>query len=220
MKAGIVFSGCGVMDGTEIHEAVLTMLCLDRAGAEVVCMAPDAEQMHVVNHLTNEPEAAEHRSMLLEGARIARGSIRDMAAVGAADIDVLLFPGGFGAAKNLCTFAVDGADCRVNGQAQRLISEMLDAGKPLGALCIAPVLIARVAGALGRAVQVTVGNDAEVADAVNRMGAVHVSCTVDNAVVDTAHRVATSPAYMLASGIAEVALSAEAVVAAVMDLAR
>jgi enhancing lycopene biosynthesis protein 2 len=219
MKAGIVLSGCGVRDGSEIHEAVLTMLHLDQAGTDMLCMAPAIDQHQVVNHLSNEACAGEHRNVLTEAARIARGDIRDMRDVHAADIDALIFPGGFGAALNLCSFAADGPNCRVNVQVERLLMEMLDARKPVGALCIAPVIIARVAGSSGRSVQLTIGSDPEVARAIETMGARHIDCAVDTAVVDREHRVVTSPAYMLAGSISEVSKSAQALVSGIMELA-
>ena len=218
MKTGIVLSGCGVMDGTEIHEAVLTMLHLDRAGSEAVCIAPDADQMHVVNHISNEAIDGERRNMLLESARIARGAVRDICTIQAGDIDALVFPGGFGAAKNLCTFAIHGKDCSVDRQVERLIMEMYEAGKPVGALCIAPVLVARVLGGNGHGVSVTIGNDKGVAEAIRAMGAVHVEAPVHEAVVDPACRVVTSPAYMLATGIKEVSESARAMVDGLVGL--
>jgi len=220
MKAGIVLSGCGVMDGSEIHEAVLTLLHLDNKGLEAVCIAPDMNQMHVMNHVSNEPAPTEARNMLLESARIARGAVRDIAGVRAADIDALIFPGGFGAAKNLCTFAVDGPACAVNSEVERLISEMIEAKKPIGALCIAPALIARVFGKKGLNVTVTIGNDPDTARAIESMGAVHKDCPVHEAVIDEAHTVVTSPAYMLAQSIKDVDASAGALVNGILGLLR
>ena len=126
-KIGVVLSGCGVYDGSEIHEAVFTLLAIDRNGAEAVCMAPNAE-FPVVNHLTGE-DAGVTRNALVEGARIARGKIRDIAGVTAADIDALIFPGGFGAAKNLCNFAVKGAGADVLPEVARLLREMVSREK-------------------------------------------------------------------------------------------
>lgn len=218
MQAGIVLSGCGVRDGSEIHEAVLTMLHLDRIGAQIVCAAPDADLVEVVNHVSGQASAGERRNMLVESARIARGSIVALDRLKAADIDVLILPGGFGAARNLCTFADDGPQCSVRPDVERLILDMLQAGKPLGALCIAPVVLARVLGGRGMAVQVTVGNDPGVAGAIVAMGARHVECPVDQAVTDTQYRVVTSPAYMLATGLSDVYASAGALVDAVVKL--
>jgi len=218
MNAGIILSGCGVQDGSEIHEAVLTMLHLDRIGAQSVCAAPDDELTEVVNHVSNQACTGERRNMLLESARIARGSIVALDSLKAADLDALIFPGGFGAARNLCTFADDGPQCTVRPDVERLILDMVQAGKPLGALCIAPVLLARVLGGGGMPVEVTIGNDQGVAGAIVAMGARHVDCPVDQAVTDTKYRVVTSPAYMLAAGIQDVYASAGALVAAVAKL--
>ena len=220
MKTGVVLSGCGVMDGSEIHEAVLTLLCLDQSGSEILCMAPHIEQSQVVNHLSNEVMDSENRNILLESARIARGSIHNIASIHADDIDALVFPGGFGAAKNLCSFADDGPDCRVNPETERLICEMLDAKKPIGALCIAPVLIAKVAGKRGLAVKVTIGRDPDTSHAIKAMGAVHEECPVNRAVIDTTHKIVTSPAYMLAQSIKEVSESVHALVQGILQLLK
>ncbi|MCW8859532.1 MAG: isoprenoid biosynthesis glyoxalase ElbB, partial [Deltaproteobacteria bacterium] len=144
-KVGIILSGCGVYDGSEIHETVITLLALDRAGAEVVMMAPDMEQA-VVNHLTGETVEGLSRNVLEESARIARGNISDIANIKASDMDALFIPGGFGAAKNLCDFAFKGPDCDVHPEVARLIREILAAKKPLAAVCIAPALVAKVLG--------------------------------------------------------------------------
>lgn len=220
MKTGVVLSGCGVMDGSEIHEAVLTMVHLCGQGSDIVCMAPDGAQASVVNHVTNQALPGEQRNMLVESARIARGDIQNLKNVHAGDVDALVFPGGFGAAKNLCSFAVDGPSCSVHPEAERLILEMHGAKKPLGALCIAPVLIARVLGKAGIPVQVTIGSDPGVAGSIQTMGAVHKDCPVHEAVVDETARVVTSPAYMLAQNISQVSESAASVVNALMGLAN
>ncbi len=139
---GVLLSGCGVFDGAEIHEAVLTLLFLDRAGATSRCMAPDTAQMHVINHLTQEI-TDERRNVLVESARIARGAIQDVGAVSAADLDALIIPGGFGAAKNLSDFAVKGPKAKVHPEVRRLLNDMAAAGKPIGAICIAPATLTR-----------------------------------------------------------------------------
>ena len=137
-KIGVVLSGCGVYDGAEIHESVITLLAIDKLGAQALCMAPNKNQMHVVNHLTGSVAEGETRNVLVESARIARGQIRDMKEVTVKDFDALILPGGFGAAKNLCDFAVKGKDCAVDPEVKRLVSETLAAKKPVGAICIAP----------------------------------------------------------------------------------
>lgn len=215
VKVGVVLSGCGVYDGSEIHEAVITLLAIDRAGAEAVCMAPDVEQMHVVNHLTGEPAANESRNVLVEAARIARGKIKDLATVTLDDFDALIFPGGFGAAKNLCNFAVNGPACTVNPEVERLVKEAVAAKKPLAAVCIAPALIARI---LGNQVQLTIGTDSDTAGAVEAMGAKHVSCPVREFVIDKENKIVSSPAYMLAGRISEAADGIEKTVRSLINL--
>jgi enhancing lycopene biosynthesis protein 2 len=218
LRVGVVLSGCGVFDGAEIHESVITLLALDRAGAQAVCMAPNVQQLHVVNHLTGEVAAGEQRNVLVEAARIARGSIRDMASVDAAELDALILPGGFGAAKNLCDFALKGADCQVHPEVARVVRAVHAAGKPVGAVCIAPALLAKLLGT--EKPRVTIGTDRETAAAIESMGACHVDCDVRGTVVDREHRVVTTPAYMLAQSISEAAAGIEKLVQEVLELAR
>lgn len=217
-KIGVILSGCGVYDGSEIHEAVITLLAIDRAGAEAVCMAPDIPQLHVINHLKGEPAAGESRNVLVESARIARGNIRDIAGVSVADIDALILPGGFGAAKNLCNFAVKGADCEVNPEVARLVREVVAAKKPLAAVCIAPALISRVLGSEQLTHKLTIGNDADTAAALQAMGSEHVDCPVREFVVDKQNKLITSPAYMLAGRISEAADGIEKTVKALLEM--
>ncbi|MCF6265910.1 MAG: isoprenoid biosynthesis glyoxalase ElbB [Desulfuromusa sp.] len=216
-KIGIILSGCGVYDGSEIHEAVITLLALDRAGAEVVMMAPNMEQA-VVNHLTGEPVEGAIRNVLEESARIARGNISDIAAVNAADLDALFIPGGFGAAKNLCDFAFKGSDCDVHPDVARLIQDIVAAKKPLAAVCIAPALIAKILGDDKLNPQVTIGTDAETAGALSSMGATHLSCPVNEFIIDKENKIITSPAYMLAGSISEAAEGIEKTVDALMEM--
>jgi enhancing lycopene biosynthesis protein 2 len=218
VRVGVLLSGCGVFDGAEIHESVLTLLALDRAGAEVVCTAPNTEQMHVVDHVTGEP-TGETRNVLTESARIARGQITDLAEVKAADLDALILPGGFGAAKNLSDFAVAGADARPHPEVARLVGEMLDAEKPVGAMCIAPATMAAILRDAGREGAVTIGTDAGTAEAIAAMGVVHQPCPVEEIRVDESNGLVTTPAYMLAGGIAEAAEGIERLVAEVLQRA-
>ncbi len=215
-KVGVLLAGCGVYDGSEIHEAVITMLALNRAGAEVVCMAPNMEQMHVINHLNGEV-TEETRNVLVESARIARGDIKDVAAVSVTDFDALIIPGGFGAAKNLCDFAVNGSQCRVNSDVAQLIKDTVAANKPLAAICIAPALLARILGD-NNTPQLTIGNDAATAEAVEQMGAQHVDCAVDQYVVDEQRKIISTPAYMLAGSIGEAADGIEKTVQALLNM--
>ena len=216
-KVAVVLSGCGVYDGAEIHESVLTMLALDRGGAEMVLCAPDRQQLHVVNHHTGEVVEGESRNVLVESARIARGAVRDVAEVSADELDALIFPGGFGAAKNLCNFAVQGAGCEVDPGVATLVKRVHEQGKPVAAICIAPALLAKVLGDEGPAV--TIGSDLDTADAIEEMGAKHVTCPVTEFVVDEKRRVITSPAYMLAQNMSELAAGIEKTVAELLRLA-
>jgi enhancing lycopene biosynthesis protein 2 len=215
-KVGVVLSGCGVFDGAEIHEATMTLFYLDRAGAEIICMAPNVDQMDVVNHIKGET-MGEKRNVLVEASRIARGVIKDIQGVKASDLDALIFPGGFGAAKNLCNFAVKGPDCTVNPAVEQLIKEMHTAKKPIGFICIAPVIAAKVLGSFSP--QVTIGNDKGTAEAIEKMGGKHVDTPVENAVVDQKNKIVTTPAYMLGPTISKVALGIEKVVNEVLKLA-
>ncbi len=216
-KVGVILSGCGVYDGSEIHEAVITMLALDRRGAEMVICAPDIPQMHVVNHLTGEVAEGESRNVLVESARIARGAIQDIATVKADDLDALIIPGGFGAAKNLCDFAVKGPDCTVHPQVARLVREVHGQGKPVAAVCIAPAILASVLGEESPAL--TIGTDENTAAALEKMGAQHLSCPVTEFVVDKERKLITTPAYMLAQRISEAAEGIEKTVQALLDMA-
>jgi enhancing lycopene biosynthesis protein 2 len=217
-KIGVVLSGCGVYDGSEIHEAVITLLAIDRAGAEAVCMAPNIEQMHVINHLTGEVAEGETRNVLVESARIARGKVRDIKEVSAAELDALMFPGGFGAAKNLCDFAVKGPDCTVQPEVARLVREIVQAKKPLAAVCIAPALVSKVLGGDKIAHKLTIGTDEETAAALQKMGTEHVSCPVREFVVDRENKMVSSPAYMLAGRISEAAEGIEKTVRALIEM--
>jgi enhancing lycopene biosynthesis protein 2 len=218
-KIGVVLAGCGVYDGSEIHEAVITLLAIDRAGAEAVCIAPDMEQMHVVNHLTGEAVAGEKRNVLVESARIARGKIRNAKEVKAAELDALMFPGGFGAAKNLCNFAVKGPDCEIHPEVARLVREIVQAKKPLGAVCIAPALIAKVLGDDKLAHKLTIGTDTDTAAALEAMGATHEACPVSEFIIDRQNKLVSSPAYMLAGRIGEAAEGIEKAVQALIEMA-
>lgn len=201
-KIAVVLSGCGVYDGAEIHEAVITLLRLSEKGVDFQCLAPNIEQMHVVNHLTGEVAEGESRNVMVEAARIARGEVQDLASARVEDFDALIVPGGFGAAKNLCDFAVNGADMAVQEDFLRFAQGMHQAGKPVGLICISPAMSARI---FGEGVACTIGTDAETAAAIEAMGGKHVSCPVEETVIDTERKLVTTPAYMLAGNISEAA---------------
>lgn len=216
MKIGVILSGCGFFDGSEINEAVLTLLAVSRLGHEAVCMAPDIEQKQVINHLTGK-EMPEKRNVLIESSRIARGKIRDIKQVKASELDALIIPGGFGAAKNLSSFAFDGAKCTVQPDTAEFIREIHKSGKPIGAICISPALIAKIFESTG--VSVTIGHEKESADEIRKLGNVHVECGVFETVVDAKNKIVTTPAYMLAKNISEAADGIEKLVSQVVSLA-
>ena len=199
-KVAVVLAGCGVYDGAEINEAVLTLLCLEQQGASYQCFAPDMEQLHVINHLTGEPVPGETRNVRVEAARIARGNVQDLATLEAAAFDALVVPGGFGAAKNLCNFAVAGAEMEVQDDFLRIARSFHQAGKPIGLICIAPVMATAICG---EGVRCTIGNDADTAAAIEAMGGEHLACPVSEARVDAERKLVTTPAYMLAGSVAE-----------------
>ena len=214
-KIGVCLSGCGVNDGAEIHESVITALTLDRAGAEIIYTAPDVVQTKVVNHLTGE-EINETRNVLVESARIARGDITDLAQLTSDDMDALLFPGGFGAALNLCDFALKGADCHIHPEVKRIIQEMLAAQKPLGFICIAPALFARAVKTADMTAKITIGNDKATANQIEKLGSQHEICSVDDCIVDEENKIVSTPAYMLAGNISEAATGIEKLVHQIM----
>ncbi len=210
----VVLAGNGVFDGAEIHEATLTLLAIAQQGANYQCFAPDVDQAHVVNHISGE-EMPESRNVLVEAARIARGNIKALSEYKAADYDAIVFPGGFGAAKNLCTFAFDGPDCKVNTDVEKAIKDTVEVGKPVGALCISPALIAKVLGD----VKVTIGQDKGTADAIESLGATHVTTTHGEIVVDEKYKVITTPCYMLDANIVQISEGASNVVAKILEMA-
>ena len=213
-KIAVILSGCGVYDGAEIHESVITLLRLDQRGAQVECFAPDVAQLHVINHLTGE-EMPESRNVLVESARIARGDVKDIREANAEDFDALIVPGGFGAAKNLSNFASAGAGCSLNPQVLALAEAFVEAGKPLGLICISPALAAKI---YGPGVTCTIGNDADTAAVLDKMGAHHQACAVDDIVEDTARKLVSTPAYMLGKNISEVASGINKLVDRVLEL--
>jgi enhancing lycopene biosynthesis protein 2 len=213
---GVLLAGCGVKDGSEIHEATLTLYFLNKHGAEYTCMAPGKDQFDVVNHVTEEA-TEETRNVLLESARIARGNIRDVSTVTADEIDAIIIPGGFGAAKNLCTFAKDGSECSADPGVSRLLLDLYASQKPIGALCIAPTLLAKIFGK-SHSIELTIGSDPGTASALERMGAKHTEAAVDGIVVDAKNRIVTTPCYMLAQSIREVGDGVEKLVVEILNM--
>ncbi len=215
MKVAIILSGCGVYDGAEIHESVLTSLALARAGAQIEYLAPDMPQARVVNHLDGSVMAGEQRNVLIEAARIARGNIKNIAQANAQDYQAIFFPGGFGAATNLSNFASQGAACTVQADVLKFAQDAAQHRIPACYICIAPALIPIIYGA---GTQLTIGNDADTAAQIQTMGGQHLTCPVQECVVDQTHKVVSTPAYMLAENIAQAAEGIEQAVRATLGL--
>jgi enhancing lycopene biosynthesis protein 2 len=212
-KIAVILSGCGNKDGAEIHESVMTLWAIHKHGADYQCFAPDIDQHHVLNFITNQ-EMAEKRNVLVESARIARGEIKDLKEFKASDFDALIMPGGLGAAKNLSTFAFEGPDCSVNEDLIRAVQETAAQGKPIGALCIAPAIVARILGD----VTVTIGQDGGTEAAITKMGARHVQTGHGEIVVDREKKVVTTPCYMLEARVDQIGQGAENLVKAVLEM--
>lgn len=217
-KIAVILSGNGFMDGSEVREAVMTLYAIENNGATYHCFAPDIDQMKVVNHLTGATEERETRNVLVESARIARGAIKPLKDYKAGDFDALILPGGFGAALNLCDFGIKGPDCTVNGDVEMAVKATHQAGKPIGALCIAPALVAKLLGSEG--VEVTIGTDSGTAEAIEKTGATHINCSSGDIVIDDKTKVVTAPCYMLDPKITDVATEADKVVKAVLEMAQ
>ncbi|MCC9661582.1 MULTISPECIES: isoprenoid biosynthesis glyoxalase ElbB [unclassified Pseudoalteromonas] len=214
-KVAVILAGCGVYDGAEINEAVLTLLHIAKAGARYQCFAPDIEQLHTINHLTGE-EMTPNRNVLVEAARIARGEIKAITELNVNEFDALIIPGGFGAAKNLSDFAVKGADAQVQDDVLHACTAFVKANKAAGYMCIAPAMLPLI---YGQGVKTTIGNDQDTAAAIQQLGGDHQCCAVDDIVVDEQHKVVTTPAYMLAQSILEADAGIEKLVSKVLELA-
>lgn len=198
-KFAIVISGCGVQDGAEIHESVMAMLAVDMAGCSYQLFAPDMDQLKVVNHLTGK-QTNENRNVLVESARIARGNIKPLSEYRASDYDALLFPGGFGAALNLSTYGRDGENMTVNTDVEHAVKETYNQKKVIGAMCIAPVVLAKI---LGKGT-LTIGTDRGTAASIESFGAKHQSTDKGEVVADINNRLFTTPCYMLNSTIKDI----------------
>ena len=214
-KVAVILSGCGVFDGSEIHEAVCTLLALDLAGAEYTCFAPNILQKQVINHLTHEVKN-EKRNVLEEAARIARGKISDIKTANADTLDAAIFPGGFGAASNLCNFSEKNTDMVVQPDVLTFAQAMKKQRKPLGFICISPVMISKI---YGPGVEHTIGYDENTKSAIEKMGGKHIGCAVTQAVTDQEHKVVSTPAYMLANRIGETYAGVSQLVAEVLKMA-
>jgi len=202
-RIAVILSGCGQLDGSEIHEATLSLYALSKHGFDYHCFAPDIDQYHVINHFTREV-VPEKRNVLIESARIARGNIKPLSDYNASNFDGLLLPGGYGAAKNLCSYAVEGENFSVNSQVENALLQTYKAGKPIVALCIAPVIIAKVLKA-----DVTIGTDAVTSGHIMHVGVKNKPCNATGYYYDTDKNIITTPCYMEAKSIAEVGAGIE-----------
>ena len=203
-KFAVIISGCGNMDGAEIHETLMTLLAIEKKECEYELFAPDKEQHHVINHLTKK-EMPEKRNMLVEAARIARGNIKDISAFSIKNFDAVVFPGGYGVAKNFFTYAFDGINAKVLPEIEKIINYTHADGKPIGALCISPFLIAKVLGD----VTVTIGHDKNTTDDIISMGANHINSAPTDVVSDRKNKIFTTPCYMLNARLVEIAEGVE-----------
>lgn len=216
-RVAVILSGCGVFDGAEIHESVLTLLALDRAGATVTIAAPDVPQYQVINHQTGQPVPGETRNVRVESARIARGPVKTVAELDVKDFDAVILPGGFGAAKNLCSFAYAGKDFTVEPTTEKFLKAFHATGKPIGFACIAPAICAKLFGS--ESVEFTIGNDPGTAQALSTFGGKHVNARVDEIVYDARKKIVTTPAYMLAQNISEAEKSITKLVNKILEIA-
>lgn len=212
-KIAVILSGCGALDGSEIHESVLTLLALDQAGLAYQCLAPNVEQARVVNMVDGKTLEHASRNILEESARIARGKIKDLASAHPEDYTAMIFPGGFGAALNLCTFGLNKENYSIQADVFKFAQAMIAEKKPAGFICIAPVLAPKLYPA---GIKITIGNDKATADILEKLGAQHVPCAAIDCVVDKLHQLVTTPAYMLARSIKEVAMGIECLVKALV----
>lgn len=214
MQFAVILAGSGVFDGSEIHEATMSFFAIMNNGGSYQAFAPDIDQHNVINHITGE-EMDEKRNVLIESARLVRGDIKNLKEFNAEEYDALILPGGFGAAKNLSTFAFDGTHCRINGEVENAVRAMVNQDKPVGALCISPVILAKIFGD----VKLTIGQDKDTAQAVENMGATHRKTDHGEVVVDKTRKIVTSPCYMLDANILNIAEGADNVVKSLKELA-
>ena len=225
MKIGVLLSGCGVYDGAEIQEAVLTLLAIEEIGAKAICIGINANQHHVVNHLSGE-QMHEERNMLIEAARIARGSIVDISTISPSDIDALVIPGGFGSAKNFTTWAFDGPDGTIDSRVKLLIVNLINIGKPIAALCVSPIVIAKALEDSGIHVELTIGSTEDnspydiqsFTDGLNSLGSIGTMKTVDSILIDKTNRIVTAPCYMMNASIKEVRENIKMAIEAISQL--
>ena len=211
-KFAIIISGCGNLDGAEIHETLMTMLAIDKRGYEYEMFAPDIEQYHVINHITKKV-MSEKRNVMIEAARIARGNIKDINKFSIKNFDAVVFPGGYGVAKNLFSYALDGVHAKVLPQIEKIIKDTHASGKPIGALCISSVLIAKILGNI----TVTIGQNQTTADDINKMGANHINAMQTDVVSDRINKIFTTLCYMLDASVSDIAEGVDNLIEAMLQ---
>jgi enhancing lycopene biosynthesis protein 2 len=215
-QIGVILAGCGIYDGSETHEAVLTLLSIDNAGATAVCFAPDIEQYQVIDHRTGEVVPDERRNVLVESARLVRGKVFDLTTIDSSKLDALILPGGYGAAKNLCDYALRGTDFEVLPSVASAIAAFRREDKPIGFICVAPVIAARIFGS--EHVELTIGNNRKTADDIESFGARNIEKGAEEIVVSSTGKIVSTPAYMIGTSIRHVAKGIDALVRKVIEL--
>jgi len=225
MKIGVLLSGCGVYDGVEIHEATMTLLSIAEIGAQAVCISVDKNQHHVVNHLTGE-EMPQKRNMLVESARIARGNVSNIMDIDPVDIDALVIPGGFGSAKNFTSWAFDGPDGSILPEVKLLIVNLLNVGKPVAALCVSPVVMAKALEGSNIHAKMTIGSDEmespydikSFSSGLESLGATTEMKTVEEILIDKENKIVTAPCYMMDASILDIRRNVRSAIEALRDL--
>lgn len=225
MKIGVLLSGCGVYDGVEIQEAVLTLLAIEEIGAKAVCIGLNQNQHHVINHLTGE-EMPEKRNMLIEAARIARGEIQDITTVAPADLDALVIPGGFGSAKNFTSWAFDGPEGSIDSKVKLLIVNMVNVGKPIAALCVSPIVVAKAMEGSSVKAKLTIGTDIApspydikgFSNGLESLGASTTMKMIDEIEIDKENKIITAPCYMMEASIVEVRKNIRKAIETIRDM--
>ncbi len=199
-KIAVILAGCGNRDGSETHETLSVLLAIDKRGIEYQCFAPNGD-FEVFNHIEGK-KSGEKRHLITEASRLCRGNIKALSMYKAEDYDALIIPGGMGAAQNLSNYAFVGKDIIVNQEVEKAILETYSANKPIGALCIAPMLLAKVLG--DKNPTLTLGNDCPAAQDAISLGCNHQICKSNEVAVDVKHKIVTTPAYMVATHISEI----------------
>lgn len=225
MKIGVLLSGCGVYDGAEIHESVMTLLSIEEIGAEAVCISVNKDQHHVINHLTGE-EMNEKRNMLVESARIARGKIHDISSIDPVDIDALVIPGGFGSAKNFTDWAFSGPDGSILPEVKLLIVNMLNIGKPIAALCVSPVVVSKALEGSDLSALMTIGSNSEASPydiegfsgGIQKTGMQTEYQTIRGITIDKTNKIVSAPCYMMEASILDVRKNIRSAIEALRDL--